>query len=182
MTWILFPLGCRSSCENQLSLFQGLSFALDAFHHMHQSQHAMNSYMREFVCVCETITGCFCSRHVYWSTTMNLGLLHNTSSNGGLLEIDYGRDQRLSKYRVRHKGQFTQIHLAAMKALSMCILNLRAMGILPPSPFMFTTCSWILIHWFVHVSWNWKAVLWTHDDFNWCWNAPVQVWWGNCMF
>jgi hypothetical protein len=31
---------------------------------------------------------------------------------------------------------------------------------------MFTTCSWILIHWFVHVSWNWKTVLWTHDDFH----------------
>jgi hypothetical protein len=59
------------------------------------------------------------------------------------LEIDYGRDQRLRKYWVMHKGQFTQIHLAAMKALSMCIPNLRGMGILPPSPFMFTACSWI---------------------------------------
>ncbi len=87
MTWILFPLVCRSSCENRLSLFQGLSLPWMLSTTCIKVSMQWTHLYESFFCVCQRITGCFCSRHVYWSTAMNLGLLHNTSSTGGLLEI-----------------------------------------------------------------------------------------------
>ncbi len=138
----------------------------------HASKSACNELIHERVCLCvpDNLLVAFFAVDMFidlqlWTwdcciTQVALGVCWK-------LEIDYGTDHWLRKCLVRHKGHFfTQIHLAAMKALSMCIPNLRGMDSLPPSPFMFTTCSWILIHWFVHVSWNWKTVLWTHDDFH----------------